>query len=169
MEHMAHYTDLVPLGFMLHVYGAPVALALAPLQLWSGLRQSRPTVHRWVGRAYGVAILAAALGSVMFLPHFLGHPSSALGFAVLAVLWVATTALGIGHAMRGDIVRHRRWMLRSVALTFAAVTLRLIMLPLMLSGWEVTETYLITAWACWVPNLLVVEAYLRRHPAVTAA
>jgi len=87
---------------------------------------------------------------------------------ILAVLWVGTTVLGIWAAIQRDFAAHRRWMLRSVALTFAAVTLRVIMAPLMLSGWSVTDTYLITAWAAWIPNLLLVEWYLRRRPVQTA-
>lgn len=53
-------------------------------------------------------------------------------------------------------------MIRSVALTFGAVMLRVYMTPLMASGWSVPETYQITAWASWVPNLIVVEWWFRR-------
>ena len=162
---MSHYADLVPAAFGMHVCFASVALALAPLQVWGRLRQRTPGLHRWSGRLYGTSVLIAAVGSLLFMPHFLGAASSALGFSVLAVLWAGTTALGVHAATRRDFCAHRRWMLRSVALTFAAVTLRVIMAPLTLSGWSVTDTYLITAWAAWMPNLLVVELYLHRQDA----
>ena len=52
-------------------------------------------------------------------------------------------------------------MTRSVALTFAAVTLRLIMAPLTVLGWSVTETYQVTAWASWIISLAAAELLLR--------
>ncbi|PCH93871.1 MAG: hypothetical protein COB84_08535, partial [Rhodobacteraceae bacterium] len=72
MEHMAHYERLVPAAFWAHIIGAPLALALAPFQLWQGLRRKRPTLHRWLGRIYGVSVLVSGIGSLIFLPHFLG-------------------------------------------------------------------------------------------------
>jgi len=55
------------------------------------------------------------------------------------------------------------WFLSfGVALTFAAVTLRLY-LPV-LGGTLGFETgYPIVAWLCWVPNLIVAEWILRRR------
>jgi hypothetical protein len=61
--------------------------------------------------------------------------------------------VGIWAAMQGDYARHRWWMQRSLALTFSAVTLRVIMAPLMASGWTVAQTYDVTAWGSWLLNL----------------
>jgi hypothetical protein len=54
-------------------------------------------------------------------------------------------------------------MIRSYALTFAAVTLR-IWLPLFQNGFgmEFISAYVIIAWLCWVPNLLWAEWYVRQ-------
>jgi hypothetical protein len=58
---------------------------------------------------------------------------------------------------------HRAWMLRSYALTFAAVTLR-IWLPLsQIAGIPFQEAYAAIAWLCWVPNLVVVEWFILRR------
>ena len=61
-----------------------------------------------------------------------------------------------------DIESHRQWMIRSYALAFAAVTLRIYM-PFMQAvlGMEFLDAYLIVAWMCWVPNLLVAELIVR--------
>ena len=58
---------------------------------------------------------------------------------------------------------HRCWMIRSYALTFAAVTLRL-ELPLffIFGGMEYPVASSYVAWLCWVPNLFIAELYLRR-------
>lgn len=146
-----------------HILGGPLALLLAPFQLWQGLRRRRPALHRWTGRLYGLAILIGGVGSLVMLPHFEGSRFAQSGFAVLAVVWIGFTAVGIARARAGDLVAHRRWMLRSVALTFAAVTLRIIMAPLMAAGWSITETYEITAWGSWLLNLALLELWFRRR------
>lgn len=57
---------------------------------------------------------------------------------------------------------HRVWMMRSAALTFADVTLRL-WLPLQLvAGIPFETACAIVAWLCWVPNLIVAHYLLKR-------
>lgn len=162
MAHMLHYANSVPLAFYAHVIGGPVALALAPFQLWQGLRRRKPQIHRVMGYIYVLAVVVAGLGSLVFLPQYLGTNLSALGFSLLAVAWISFTARGVWLARAGDHLAHRRFMARSLALTFAAVTLRVIMAPLIAQGWTIVETYQITAWACWLPNLIAVELWLQR-------
>lgn len=163
MPNMAHYLPDAPLATYAHLIAGPLALLLAPFQLWRGLRARFPALHRWMGRTYGLSILIAGAGTLAMLPHFTGHSFALVGFAVLAVLWVAFTVLGIVRARAGDLAAHRRWMLRSVALTFAAVTLRIIMPFLMMAGWSLEETYLVTAWASWLINLAVLEVWQNRR------
>ena len=163
MPDMQHYTGLVPLALYGHILFAPLALALAPLQLWQGLRSRRPRLHRAIGYGYAMSVLIAGLSSLALLPHFLGSIWAGCGFFLLAVLWIGCTARGVWLARAGEFAAHRRWMVRSIALTFGAVTLRLLMAPLMAAGWSVTETYEITAWASWLLSLAAVEIWpLRR-------
>ena len=155
MDHMAHFVADTPLRLWLHLTCGPLALALGPLQVWVGLRLRWPALHRLSGRVYGVAGLLLALESDASL-------FARAGFVVLAVLWVGCTLTGIRCAMQGDHARHLWWMQRSLALTFSAVTLRLIMAPLMASGWTVAQTYDVTAWGSWMLNLAVLEIMQRR-------
>ncbi|NBN65857.1 DUF2306 domain-containing protein [Pannonibacter tanglangensis] len=159
MAHMVHYLDGYRLPMYAHIIFGPVALALVPLQVWPGSRR-RPALHRWSGQLYVLSILLAALGSLAMLPAYQGSTFTAAGFLTLALLWIATTGMGLVRALQGRFDDHRIWMLRSAALTVAAVTLRLIMFPLMASGQSVLETYEITAWGSWLINLVAVEAWL---------
>lgn len=162
MPEMGGYVAAQPLGVWGHVIFGPLALALAPLQLWTGFRSRHPRLHRWSGRLYGLSILLAALSALSLLPVSIASPFARTGFGTLAVLWIATTAIGIMAARQGDFATHRIWMLRSVALTWAAVSLRLIMAPLMASGWTVAETYELTAWGSWLLDLALLELWLWR-------
>jgi uncharacterized membrane protein len=162
---MLGHIEATRLAFLVHVAAAPVALALATFQLMPRLRARRPRVHRWSGRVYGLAILVGGVGALVMAPGSNGGLVASIGFGLLGVLWIAFTGIGIARARAGDYAAHRRWMIRSFALTFAAVTLRLWLFPMMASGMAYEEAIAYLAWLAWVPNLVVAEAMLRRRVA----
>jgi uncharacterized membrane protein len=147
-----------------HAGFAATALILGPLQFLRALRVRRPRTHRWIGRGYVVCCLAGGVAGFVLAFGAKTGPVSTAGFGTLALLWVSTTALGWRSARDRRFADHRRWMIRSYALTFAAVTLRLY-LPLAFvlpTGYE--DTYRAISFLCWVPNLVVAELWLRRTP-----
>lgn len=163
-----------PLLVYLHVFGAAVSLLLWPLQLAPGLRRRRPALHRGVG--WLLLVLGVGVGGVSGLLLALqahGGPWARSGFALLALLWLASGVLAVRCARQGDLPGHRRWMLRQVALALAAVTLRLLLPAGIVAGLPLALAYPLVAWLCWVPNLLLAEWLLRRRvttaPAVSAA
>ena len=162
MQHMAHFVTEAPWRLWGHILGGPLALALAPLQMWTGFRMRWPVLHRWSGRVYGLAVLVAGLAGLTLAPISDASVFARMGFFVLALGWLGTTGVGVWAAMQGDYARHRWWMQRSLALTFAAVSLRVIMAPLMTAGWTVSQTYDVTAWGSWLLNLAVLEWWQRR-------
>lgn len=169
MGFVSYHAQLRPMAFYAHVGLAPVALFLLPFQFLSGLRARRPALHRWIGRTYALTVLLSGLGGLALALSTEAGLAAASGFAMLAVLWLVTTGAGVWTARAGDITAHRRWMIRSAALTFAAVTLRL-ELPLMIMGGLAFPTaYSIVGWLCWVPNLLLAEWLLRAKPQHTRA
>jgi uncharacterized membrane protein YozB (DUF420 family) len=164
MGFVAYHADLRPLALFAHVGLAPVALMLMPVQLLPGLRARRPRLHRWIGRSYAAAILLSGLGGLALALGTRAGPVAATGFGLLAVLWLGTTAVGVWMARARDFAAHRQWMIRSAALIFAGVTLRLELPLLVLGGLDFPTAYPVVAWLCWVPNLLVAEWLLRARP-----
>jgi hypothetical protein len=148
---------------VVHVAGAASALLVGALQFAGPLRRRWPAVHRWMGRIYAVACLVGGLGGLMLAAGSTAGPVAGWGFGLLALAWMATTAMGWRTALARDLVAHRRWMIRSWALTLAAVTLRLQMLGIAFSPFDGVEAYRVIAWLCWAPNLIVAEAWLRRR------
>jgi len=65
----------------------------------------------------------------------------------------------------GDIVLHQQWMIRSYALTLAAVTLRL-QLGVYQQGMGLSfdESYDLVAWSSWIPNLIIAEWLFNQAP-----
>ena len=171
MPHVAHFLGAVPWPLMAHLLLAPLVMVLAPLQLWTGLRHRAPGLHRWSGRLYALTVLVAAPAGFALAASPASQASgfARVGFMVLAVLWLVSTVMGVVRARQGQFAAHRWWMQRSVALTFAAVTLRLIMAPLIMAGWTVAETYDVSAWGSWVLTLTALELWQRRSKAALAA
>jgi len=151
-----------PLGLETHIAASGVALLLGAFQFLKPLRQKLPAVHRWMGRIYITAcVVGGVAGGSIALFSTSGLPAG-LGFLTLAVIWVPITLMAWVCAMRRDFVAHERWMIRSFALTFAAVTLR-IYLPIAIiqAGGEFSvPAYQLIAWICWVPNLIVAEIWI---------
>lgn len=146
-----------------HALTAATALLVVPWQLWPQQRARRPGLHRWTGRVYVVACLAAgATGLVLAFGAATG-PVSTAGFGLLSIAWMYTTAMGWRMALRRDFTAHRRWMIRSFALTFAAVTLRLYVPVAVALPIDFADGYRAISFLCWVPNLLVAELWLRRE------
>ncbi len=163
MEHMSHYRENLSLSLYRHIFFGPLALALVPFQFWKGLRAKRPQLHRLPGYIYAFSILIAGVSSIVMLPAFKGTFGAAIGFALLGNFWILATARAVQLARSKRIAEHRRWMIRSAGLTFAAVVLRLVMPFLMLDGMTIQETYSVTAWVSWVPTMFVLEWWLRRR------
>lgn len=153
------------LAFLLHVSASPIALALGMFQFLPRLRERLPALHRWSGRVYGIAILTGGISGLVLSIGAIDRPAVASGFGLLSVLWVGVTVQAVRMAMTGRFKEHRRWMIRSFALTFAAVTLRL-ELPLFLifGGMSYIEASGYLAWLSWLPSVVVAEWIIRRNP-----
>ena len=158
------------LAFLSHVIAASLALLFGVVQFLSGLRGKYPRVHRWTGRFYVVFVLVAGVAGFVLAFDAMGGPIAGWGFGLLSVLWVFTTLQGLRFARNRKFGDHRRWMMRSFALTFAAVTLRL-QLAGMIGIGQMTyaDASLILAWSCWVPNLILVEWLIARNPSALSA
>ncbi|RPE28888.1 DUF2306 domain-containing protein [Kitasatospora cineracea] len=161
-QRTVYLAHLAPL--LLHIGGGVTALVVGLPQFLPGLRARHPAVHRWTGRLYVLAAAATGLGGLLIAPHGLHPPVAPLGFTALALLTLTTTALGLHHARHGRVPAHRRWMLRSYALMFTAVTFRLWLLLLALTPLSPAAVYASGAWASWLLDLAVAERLLRRRP-----
>lgn len=147
---------------VLHAGAASTALLVGAVQFSAAVRQHRPGVHRWTGRIYVVACLIGAISGLVLAAGTSAGPMAGLGFGGLAVAWIVTNALGWQRARARKIASHRRWMIRSWALTLAAVTLRLYIPLFEMLGVAELPAYRAIAFLCWVPNLAIAEVLLVR-------
>jgi uncharacterized membrane protein len=147
---------------MTHGVTAMLALAIGPLQFLEFLRKRERSMHRILGRIYILSIaLAAPTGFLMgMMAH--GGILSQSAFMLFAVLWLFTAYKGYETARKRNFTSHRVWMIRSYALTFAAVILRIQLNLLLDFGFRYDDVYPYLPWSSWLPTLLLGEAIIRR-------
>jgi uncharacterized membrane protein len=150
-------------GIYAHVFASAVALVLGPFQFSARLRATRPALHRWSGRLYlGIGVLVGGLAGLYMARYAFGGLAARLGFGCLALAWLYTGFRACQAIRAGNVVSHRRWVVRNFALTFAAVTLRLWLPASVVSGVPFELAYPVVAWLCWVPNFLAAELLFNR-------
>ena len=147
-----------------HVAGAATALLLGPVQFLPWVRRRFPGLHRTLGRVYVIGCLAGGVGGLFMAFGTMAGPIATTGFASLAVCWILANAQGWRLAVARRFDDHRAWMLRSFAMTFAAVTLRIYIVVLPMLGVAYIDAYRASSFLAWIPNLILVELYLRGRP-----
>lgn len=147
-------------GIYTHVFASLIALTLSPFQFSHTLRNKRPSLHRYIGRIYlGVGVLIGGLSGLYMSAFAFGGLAAKLGFAGLAIGWLYTGFKAFQAIRKGHVAEHRKWVIRNVSLTLAAVSLRIYLPISLVLGIPFELAYPVIAWLCWVPNLLVAELF----------
>lgn len=149
-------------AFYLHIIPGGLALLIGWLQFSHRIRRKYMSLHRIVGKVYLYAVAISGFAGLYISYSATGGNIAVIGFAFLAIAWLSTSFMGWKTIREGNIPAHQRWMIRSYALCFAAVTLRLWLPTFLLLGIPFLTGYVIIAWLCWVPNLIFAEWIIRR-------
>lgn len=162
-----HFENFInrPAAFTMHAAFASVALLVGPWQFVASLLIRKRWLHRLFGRIYVSAVALAWLASLPLALHAHTGAAASAGFQVLGIIWFSCTLLGFLSVRAGRFSEHRRWMIRSYALTTAAITLRLYIAGSAVLHIPLEQSYPYIAWACWIPNAFVAELLIK----VTAA
>ncbi|SFW62970.1 DUF2306 domain-containing protein [Amycolatopsis australiensis] len=116
----AHYWFLLA-----HITFGTVAIVGVVLQIWPWLRRAHPVAHRRIGRIYVFggalpsAVMAAVIGAVSPFGPILGTLD-----VVGALLWFGFTVAGWRAVRQRRFADHRKWMVRSFAMTMNTLTTR---------------------------------------------
>lgn len=154
-----------PAPVVVHIVAAGVYIVLGAFQFAPGLR--RTGWHRAAGRVLVPVGLAVALSALVLT---LLHPRAPDDGDLLAVFRTAAASgmavaivLGVRAMRRRDFDAHGAWMTRAYAIGAAAGTQFLITVAwTVLVGEPDPSTRALLMGACWVVNLAVAEAILRR-------
>jgi uncharacterized membrane protein YozB (DUF420 family) len=152
-------------AFYPHIVLGTVALAIGPVQFLNRRRGKRQG-HRILGRIY-----AAAIGiNILVVPYMAifatGGKGSTVAFLVLDAAWLWTTAMGVWRIWQRNVAAHRKWMVRSYAVTWGFVSFRLIVAVIsLLTHAPTSVAFPVGVYVSLVLNLLVAEWLLRGRKA----
>ncbi|MFD9962175.1 DUF2306 domain-containing protein [Amycolatopsis sp. NPDC058986] len=157
-----------------HIGFASIAMVTCALQIWPWLRQRHPVAHRRIGRVYVFGgVLPAGVAAVIIASAMPVGPVAAVSNTIFALLWLFFTVKGYRAARARRFGDHRRWMIRSFALTMSIITNRLwapiwgmVLAPQLETTFGGSEAALgftiagITTWIGWTLPLLIAEFWL---------
>ena len=157
-----------------HMITGAISLLTGLLQVWPWLRIRFVRAHRIMGWVYVFAGVLPSACAVLVLGIATPYgPVARASSCVLAPLWFLVTFIGWRMMRLSRYADHRRWMLRSYALTFSTVTNRIwgpVLIVTLSPQFETTFggdatvfMYVVagaTTWLGWTIPLLLVQAYL---------
>jgi hypothetical protein len=154
-----------------HFFGAGLSLLLVPFQLSKKLRSFSMKIHKTTGLLYFLAVLFGGVSGFIMSFNASGGAMAEWGFRMMAIVWLFTTIIAVWHAVNGNIVLHKKWIYRSIAMTSAAITFRVYLgLGLEVLDLPFMTVYISISWLSWVLNLIVCEIILyQRQPRLIAA
>lgn len=162
----AYFKDFWPhrIRLILHISGGMLTLVCGPLQFWTGLRQRAMNFHRLTGKLYLFGVIVGSIGA-----YALAIYSKPEGYGVaimfLSTAWILTTAVAYAAIIRGHVNLHKEWMVRSYIVTFAFVTIRMMVeyLPGVVAhlGGTLPERVMNVVWVSWAVPLAAYELILQ--------
>jgi len=145
-----------------HISLGIVALLSGPVQLWLGVSDQRPEIHRRLGLVYMLAVLFSSAAAYYLAFHTDVGVVFGAGLAGLATAWLVTTGLAFAAIKRQLYDQHKEWMIRSYVVTTGFVSFRAVFPLLQSSGIaDAGAAAAMAAWGCWAVPLLITEAVLQ--------
>lgn len=147
----------------IHILLAILSLLTGPLGVIRRIRVKSIRFHRWNGRLYVLSILLNFIPGVYVSFFATGGWPSTIGFLILNTLWLGTTILGYWYIKRRQVILHSRWIIRSFFLSFANMTIYIIVaIAHNAMNFSYGTAYTIAVWLSWVLNLLIAELIIRQ-------
>ncbi|HEY2721782.1 MAG TPA: DUF2306 domain-containing protein [Chitinophagaceae bacterium] len=150
--------------FYIHVFISLFVLMAGFVQFSPSILKRQPRLHRLVGRFYAGNILFVNFPVAMVMAIYAnGGLPGKTAFFILDCLWFFFTLKAVIDIQKGNILSHKKYMIRSYALTLSAISLRTWKIILTnTTHIDIPTIYIMDAWLGFVPNLLLAELLIRR-------
>ena len=149
-----------------HVIAGLVLVLLIPVQLSARVRSRVPFVHRWLGRALVVIGIAVGLSGYAMVAIPIGGWLEVSAIVVYATAFLAALVIAWRYIRRGDVQRHREWMLRMIAIGLGIATTRPVVgvffATSRLTGLAPSQFFGAAFWIGFTSTTVAGEWYVRR-------
>ncbi|WP_017814116.1 MULTISPECIES: DUF2306 domain-containing protein [Paenibacillus] len=152
----------------IHVIAACLAMVSGALNFSSYLLRRYRRWHRVNGYLYIFAVLIVDLTSGYLAPYATGSKITSIPFNLVNIAWLWITITALVQIKRGNLFRHRRWMVRSYVFCFTNMFIHGIsLIGQHLLGMEYRLSYICGVYGAIVVNIVIAEFINRtlfRHP-----
>lgn len=150
------------IAFYMHISVGVIILLSGLAQFSKKIRKESLEFHRNLGKIYVLAVLfLSAPGGFIMAFYAESGILAQIAFVILAILWFYYTYMAYRYIKVKNIQEHENYMIRSYALTLAAVFLRLyIAIGIMAFGIRNDLSYIVISYISWIPNLAIAEIYI---------
>lgn len=168
MPFLLNKLEVVPIyawriSFYIHIITSLPVIAAGASQFSVYFLHKYPFAHRRIGKMYIFLVLFLSAPSGLIMAFYAnGGVTAKMAFILQSVAWWLFTYAAFHHIRRGDQRSHGEFMLRSYALTFSAITLRLqsYILTYFELPFESLPTYIFISWSSWTFNLFIAELFI---------
>ncbi len=154
--HASHW-----LLVLLHALSGSVTIIAGFTALWMGWTRRAFEWHRHTGCTYiGAGMTMAFLALVLSIENPHASPGSVLSTGTLSLVWLVAAGIGWRRGSQRRWASHRRWMIRSMVLTWTFVFCRLASRAVDLDAIGPSGAAL-GIWTYWLGPALICEAVLQ--------
>lgn len=157
-QHLAHL-NYYRISFYAHIFSSLLVLGCGAFLFSNYILKKQTRLHSFLGKIYvALLLLISAPSGLIMAFHANGGWLAQLSFILLTPLWWWFTWKGYQTARQKKFKAHKRWMIRSYALTLSAISLRI--LQLTIGAFYVIDPvlqYTLVSWLSWIGNLLIAE------------
>ena len=158
------------LGYV-HIGAGVIYLLGAALQVTKQFRVRHYAVHRRMGRVVVAAGVVAGVFAIVFgIEHPWGRWPESAAAVVFGGWFVLCLVAGLRAIRGGDMVQHRRWMIRAFAVGTGIGTIRLwvgLFIALTLTPLPAHATFGLAFWLALTMHVAAGEWWLRHTPPAT--
>lgn len=149
-------------SFYIHIVSSLWVMGIGISQFIPSFLKKYSNLHQTLGKIYVFSVLFLAAPSGLGLAIYAnGGLPAKVGFSLQCVVWWLTTWAAWLEIQKKRWQTHIEWMMRSYAVTLAAMSLRVGSYALVFFfHTKPIETYLTVAWLSWVGNLAIVEGLI---------
>jgi len=146
----------------IHALFGILAMAVAAFQFSNRLRARYLQLHRSLGYMYVTSVFIAAPFAILVSLKISRTFTAVAGNCMQSLCWLVTTAIALYCVRRGNVIQHRRWMLRSYpfAMVFTVTRTVQVFVPFTRGGHPGSEALLWSSvlLAAFLPTVFIVWA-----------
>lgn len=139
-----------PLMTLAHIVPGLVLLILIPFQFSRSFRQKHLRAHRWMGRVAMGLSLIIALSALALLKNPVAGATEVAAILVFDAIFLISLGMAFWRIRRGEVARHREWIIRAMSVAVGVATVRPIMgvffATSRLTGWTPRQFFGIAFW-----------------------